>query len=125
MAKNQTHRAFASRPSYILSVGGELLDSESALGQLASEIRDVSAYATYVARNDSALGDELSRVGAAAPAEAGRQAGITMPGFLAYGRAGTSRKEKPAQYNAATAHRSWRERANAASGESSKHASRG
>ena len=106
-------------------MGGELLDSESVLGQLASEIRDVSAYATYVVRNDIALGDELSRVTATAPAEAGRQAGITMPGFLVSGRAGTSRKEKLVQYNVVTAYRSWQERMNAASGESSKYVSRG
>lgn len=87
MARNQTYRAFASHPSYVLSVGGELLDSESVLSQLASEVRDVSAYATYVVRNDIALGDELSRVTATAPAEVGRQAGVTMPGFLVSGRA--------------------------------------
>ena len=125
MAKNQTYRAFASRPSYVLSVGGELLDSESVLGQLASEIRDVSAYATYVVRNDIALGDELSRVTATAPSEAGRQAGITMPGFLVSGRAGTSRKEKLVQHNVVAAYRSWQERMNAASGETSRYVSRG
>ena len=125
MAKNQTYRAFASRPSYVLSVGGELLDSESVLGQLASEIRDVSAYATYVVRNDIALGDELSRVTATAPSEAGRQAGITMPGSLVSGRAGTSRKEKLVQHNVVAAYRSWQERMNAASGETSRYVSRG
>ena len=125
MAKNQTYRAFASRPSYVLSVGGELLDSESVLGQLASEIRDVSAYATYVVRNDIALGDELSRVTATAPSEAGRQAGITMPDFLVSGRAGTSRKEKLVQHNVVAAYRSWQERMNAASGETSRYVSRG
>ena len=125
MAKNQTYRAFASRPSYVLSVGGELLDSESVLGQLASEIRDVSAYATYVVRNDIALGDELSRTTVTFPAEAGRQAGITMPDFLASGRTGRSRKERLVQHNVVTAYRSYQERVKAANGESSKYVSRG
>lgn len=125
MAKNQTYRAFASRPSYVLSVGGELLDSGSVLGQLASEIRDVSAYATYVVRNDIALGDELSRTTVTFPAEAGRQAGITMPDFLASGRTGRSRKERLVQHNVVTAYRSYQERVKAANGESSKYVSRG
>ena len=125
MAKNQTYRAFASRPSYVLSVGGELLDSESVLGQLASEIRDVSAYATYVVRNDTALGAELARTTVTFPAEAGRQAGVTMPDFLASGRTGRSRKERLVQHNVVAAYRSWRERINAASGETSRYVSRG
>ena len=94
MAKNQTYKAFVARPSYILDMDGELLDSAYVLGRLASEVRDISAYATYVARNDSVLGDELARTTAASPADAGRQAGVTMPDFLASGRAGTSRKER-------------------------------
>lgn len=125
MAKNQTYKAFVARPSYILDMDGELLDSAYALGQLASEISDVSAYATYVVRNDIALGDELSRVTATAPAEAGRQAGITMPDFLASGRAGTSRKERLFRHRVVSECRSWQERINAANDESSKYVGRG
>ena len=61
MTKNQTYRAFVARPSYILSMGGELLEPDPVMGLLASEVRVVSAYATYVARNDVALGTELAR----------------------------------------------------------------
>ena len=125
MAKNQTFRAFVARPSYVLGVDGELLDSAPILGQLVSEIRDVSAYATYVVRNDTALGTELARTTATSPAEAGRQAGVTMPGFLVSGRSGTSRKEKLVQYNVVTAYRSWQERMKAANGETSRYVSRG
>ena len=125
MAKNQTFRAFVARPSYVLGVDGELLDSAPILGQLVSEIRDISAYATYVVRNDNSLGPELARTTATSPAEAGRQAGVTMPGFLVSGRSGTSRKEKLVQHNVVSAYRSWQERMNAASGESSKYVSRG
>ena len=125
MAKNQTYRAFVARPSYVLSVGGELLDSESILGQLASEVRDVSSYATYIVRNDTALGAELARTTVTFPAEAGRQAGVTMPGFLVSGRAGRSRKERLVQHNVVAAYRSWQERMSAASGETSRYVSRG
>ena len=125
MAKNQTYRAFVARPSYVLSVGGELLDSESILGQLASEVRDVSSYATYIVRNDTALGAELARTTVTFPAEAGRQAGVTMPDFLASGRAGRSRKERLVQHNVVAAYRSWQERMSAASGETSRYVSRG
>lgn len=62
MAKNQTYRAFVARPSHVLDLNGELLDSELVLVDLASEVRDISAYATYVVRNDENLGDELARV---------------------------------------------------------------
>lgn len=92
---------------------------------LASEVRDISAYATYTVRNDEALGDELARVTATAPAEAGRQAGVTMPDFLASGRTGRSRKEKLMQYNVVAAYRSWQERIKAVNGESSKYVSQG
>ena len=125
MAKNQTYRAFASRPSHVLNMDGELFDSGSILGHLASEVRDISSYATYVVRNDGALGDELARATAISPADAGRQAGIAMPDFLASGRTGRSRKEKLVQHNVVTAYRSWRERINAASGETSRYLSRG
>ena len=125
MAKNQTYRAFVARPTHILDLSGELLDSASVLAGLASEVRDISAYATYVVRNDEALGGELARVTASAPSEAGRQAGVTMPDFLATGRSGRSRKEKLVQHNVVTAYRSYHERVKAASGESSKYVSQG
>ena len=92
---------------------------------LASEVRDVSAYATYVVRNDDALADELARITAVQPAEAGRQAGVTMPDFLATGKSGRSRKEKLVQYNVVTAYRSYEEQVKAASGESFKYVSQG
>ena len=95
------------------------------MAELASEVRDISAYAIYTVRNDEALGDELARVTASAPAEAGRQAGITMPEFLASGRTGRSRKEKLFQYNVVASFRSYQERVNAANGESSKYVSQG
>ena len=125
MAKNQTYRSFIARPSHVLDLNGELLDSAPVSTSLASEIRDISAYATYVVRNDGALGDELARVAATAPAEAGRQAGVVMPDFLATGKSGMSRKEKLLQYNVVTAYRSYQERVKTASGESAKYASQG
>lgn len=125
MAKNRTYRAFVAHPSYVLDMDGELLESESVLGRLAAEVRDVSAYATYVVRNDVTLGTKLSQVTASAPAEAGRQAGVTMPDFLASGKSGKSRKEKLVQYNVVAAYRSWQERGKAANGESSKYVSQG
>lgn len=69
MAKNQTYRSFIARPSHVLDLNGELLDSAPVSTSLASEIRDISAYATFVVRNDVELGDELARVTATAPAE--------------------------------------------------------
>lgn len=125
MAKTQTYRAFVARPSHVLDLNGELLDSAPVLAGLASDVRDISAYATYTVRNDEALGDELARVTAMAPAEAGRQAGVTMPDFLASGRTGRSRKEKLMQYNVVAAYRSWQERIKAVNGESSKYVSQG
>ena len=125
MAKNQTYKAFVARPSYILSMGGELLDSESIMGRLASEVRDVSSYATYIVRNDTTLGAELARATAISPADAGRQAGVTMPDFLVSGKSGRSRKEKLVQHNVVAAYRSWQERMNAANGETSRYVSRG
>ena len=76
LAKSQTYRAFAARPSHVLGLDGELLDGARVLACLASEVRDVCGYATFVVRNDEALGDELARVTATAPAVAGRQAGV-------------------------------------------------
>ena len=125
MAKNQTYKAFIARPAHVLDLNGELLDSAPVLAALASEVRDISSYATYVVRNDGTLGDELALVTATAPAEAGRQAGVTMPDFLATGKSGRSRKEKLLQYNVVTACRSRQERVKAANGESSKYVSQG
>ena len=125
LAKNQTYRAFAARPSHVLDLNGELLDSARVLVSLASEVRDISAYATYVVRNGEALGDELARVAATQPTTAGRRAGVTMPDFLASGRTGRSRKEMLVQHRVVTEYRSWQERVNAANGESSKYVSRG
>ena len=124
MAKGQTYRAFVVRPSHILDLNGELLDSASDMSLLASEVCNLSAYATYTVRNDTKLKDELSQVTATAPAEAGRQAGVTIPDFLVYGR-GRSRKERLFRYNVVTSYRSWQERINAANGESSKYVSQG
>ena len=125
MAKKQTYRAFVARPSRVLDLSGELLDSAPVLASLVSEIRDISAYATYIVRNDEALGDELSRVTATAPADAGRRAGVNLPDFLAVGKSGRSRKERLLQYNVVTSHCSYQERVKAANGESSKYVSRG
>lgn len=125
MAKNQTYRAFVACPTHVLGLDGELLECARVLTWLASEVRDISSYATYVVRNDEALGGELARVAAVQPAVAGRQAGVTMPDFLVSGKSGRSRKEKLLQYNVVTTHRSWKERANAANGESSKYVSQG
>ena len=125
MAKSQTYRAFVARPSYVLDLNGEILDGAPVLVSLASEVRDVSAYATYMVRNDEALGDELARVTATAPAVAGRQAGVTMPDFLVTGKSGRSRKENLLRYNVVTSCRSWRERVRVANGDSSKYVSQG
>ena len=125
MARNQTYRAFVARPTHVLDLNGELLDSAPIMAELVSEIRGISAYATYVTRNDTQLGDELARITATAPAEAGRQAGITMSEFLASGRTGKSRKEKLVQYNVVTSYRSWQERIKAVNSESDKYISQG
>lgn len=125
MAKNRAYRAFVARPSHVLDLNGEVLDGARVLVGLASEVRDISAYATYVVRNDAALGDELSRVTAAQPATAGRRAGVTMPDFLVSGKSGRSRKEVLVQHRVVTEYRSWQERVNAAKGESSKYVSQG
>ena len=109
----------------IVSLGGELLNTASIMSRLASEIRDVSSYATYVVRNDTVLGEKLADIAASVPSEAGRQAGVTMPDFLATGRFGRSRKEKLVQHNVVAAYRSYQERVKAANGESSKYVSRG
>ena len=125
MAKNRTYRAFVARPSHVLDLNGELLDSAAVLAALASEVRDVSSYATFVVRNDDVLGDELARVAAAQPTTAGRRAGVTMPDFLVSGKSGRSRKEMLVQHRVVTEFRSWQERDKAANGESSKYVSQG
>lgn len=125
LAKNQTYRAFVARPSHVLDLNSEILDGAPVLASLASEVRDISGYATYVVRNDEALGGELSRVTAIQPATAGRQAGVAMPDFLATGKSGRSRKERLVQYNVVTAYRSYEERVKAANGESVKYVSQG
>ena len=125
MAKNRTYRAFAVRPTHILDLNGELLDAAIVMGRLASEICDISAHATYVVRNDARLGSELARITAPSPAEAGRQAGVTMPDFLYSGRTGRSRKERLVRHNVVTSYRSYQERVKVANGESSKYVSQG
>ena len=125
MAKNQTYRAFVARPSHVLDLNGELLDGTRVLVGLASEVLDISAYATFVVRNDVELGDELARVAATQPTTAGRRAGVTMPDFLVSGKSGRSRKEMLVQHRVVTEFRSWQERVNAANGESAKYVSRG
>ena len=125
MAKNQTYKAFVARPSHVLDLDGELLDSAAVLASLASEVRDISAYATYVVRNDEVLWDELRTVTATAPSEAGRQAGVVMPDFLVVGKSGRSRKEKLVQHNVVASYRSYQERVKAANGESSRYVSQG
>lgn len=124
MAKNQTYRAFVVRPTHVLGLDGELLDGARVLVSLASEVRDISSYATYVVRNDEVLGDELASVTAAQPTTAGRRAGVTMPDFLVSGKSGRSRKEFLVQHRVVTEFRSYRERVKAANGESAKYVSR-
>ena len=102
MAKNRTYRAFVARPSLVLGLDGELLDGARVLVSLASEVRDISSYATFVVRNDKVLGDELARITAAQPATAGRRAGVTMPDFLVSGKSGRSRKEMLVQHRVVT-----------------------
>ena len=125
MAKNKTYKAFLARPTYILDANGELLDNTPVLLSLASEVRDISSYSTYVVRNDVALWDELARATATSPAVAGRQAGVTMPDFLVTGKSGRSRKERLMQHNVVVSCRSWQERTKVANGESSKYVSQG
>ena len=125
MSRNQTYRAFVARPTHILDLNGELLDSAPIMSQLASEIRGISAYATYVTRNDTQLEAGLAQAGAVQPATAGRRAGVIMPEFLVVGKSGKSRKEWMVRYNVVTAFRSWQERIKAVNGESSKYVSQG
>ena len=125
LGKNRTYRACVARPSHVLGLDGELLDCACILSELASEVRDVSSYATYVVRNDEALGEELVHVTATQPTTAGRRAGVTMPDFLVSGKSGRSRKEMLVQHRVVTEFRSYQERVKAANGESSKYVSHG
>lgn len=125
LAKNQTYKAFITRPTHVLDLNGELLDSSPVLARLVSEVRDLSTYATFVVRNDTMLGDELSQVTDTQPAVAGRRAGVTMPVFLVTGKSGRSRKEFLVQHRVVAEYRSWQERIAAANGESSKYVSQG
>ena len=144
LAKNQTYKAFTARPTRVMDLNGVLLDSAPLMAELAAEVQGISAYATYVARNDTELEDGLARATAVQAATAGRQAGIVMPEFLAAdkkdengellkdehgepikSKTGKSRKEWLVRHNAVTAFRSWQERVKAVNGESSKHVSRG
>ena len=125
MAKNQTYRAFVARPTHVLDLNGELLDSTPIMSQLVSEVRGISSYATYIVRNDTQLETGLAKAGAIQPATAGRRAGITMPEFLVTGKSGKSRKEWLVRYNVVTAFRSWQERVKAVNGESDKYISQG
>ena len=125
LGKNKTYMAFTARPSHVLDLSGEVLDSASVLGRLVPEVRSISAYATFVVRNDMKLGVELSQVTATQPAVAGRRAGVTMPDFLVTGKSGRSRKEFLIQHNVVTSYRSWQERINADNGTSSKYVSQG
>ena len=136
MAKNQTYKAFTAHPSYVMDLKGVLLDSTSVMSQLASEIRNLSAYATYIVRNDVALGDELAKVTATQPAVAGQQAGIDLPDFLVPDKkdkegkpvkikTGRSRKERIFRHRVVTEYRAWQERVDAVNNTSSKYISRG
>ena len=144
MAKNQTYKAFTACPTHVMDLNGELLDSAPLMDELAAEVRGISAYATFIARNDTELEVGLARATAVQAATAGRQAGITMPEFLAAdkkdengepledehgkpikSKTGRSRKEWLVRHNAVTAFRSWQERVKAVNGESSKHVSQG
>lgn len=125
MAKNETYRAFTARPDFILDMNGEILDKDVILSELANEIEDISAYSTYLARNDTTLGQRLAKANSFSPAVAGRDAGITIPSFMVSGKAGTSRKEKLIQYNTVTSFKSWEERVKAHNGSTTKRVSQG
>ena len=110
------------------------------MSQLAAEVRGISAYATYVARNDTELGARLALAGTIQPAEAGRRAGVNIPvelvvkGKVYKNKAGKlveekvfgkSRKERLFRHRVVTVFRSWQERIDAVNGESSKYVSQG
>ena len=140
MAKNQTYKAFSVRPSYVMDLNGVLLDDATILSQLVTEISDLSAYATYVVRNDTELGTRLAQVGAVQPAVAGLRAGVNIPaelvvkGKLRKNKAGKlveekvsgkSRKERLFRHRVVTEYRAWEERLKATNDESDKYISQG
>ena len=125
MASNQTYKAFSVHPSCVMDLNGVLLDSAAILSQLVTEVQGISAYATYVARNDTELGTRLAQVSVPQPAVAGRRAGVNMPDFLATGRTGKSRKERLFRHRMVTEYRAWQERVDAVNGESAKYVSQG
>ena len=140
MGKNQTYKAFSARPTHVMDLNGVLLDAPSIMADLAAEVRGISAYATYVARNDTELGARLAQAGAVQPAEAGRRAGVDIPaelvvkGKLRKNKAGElveekvpgkSRKERLFRHRVVTEYRAWEERIKAANDESSKYISQG
>ena len=43
MAKNQTYKAFAVRPSCVLDLNGEVLDARAVMAELTAEVRGISA----------------------------------------------------------------------------------
>ena len=140
LGKSQTYKAFRARPSHVLDLNGELLDSASIMSQLAAEVRDISTYATYTVRNDAKLAADLAQVTVSQPAVAGRRAGVMIPpevvvkGKVYRNKAGKlveekvfgkSRKEWLFRHRVVTEYRSWQERIAAANGESSKYVSQG
>ena len=125
MASNQTYKAFSVHPSCVMDLNGVLLDSAAILSQLVTEVQGISAYATYVARNDTELGTRLAQVSVPQPTVAGRRAGVNMPDFLATGRTGKSRKERLFRHRVVTEYRAWQERVDAVNGESAKYVSQG
>ena len=125
MASNQTYKAFSVHPSCVMDLNGVLLDSAAILSQLVTEVQGISAYATYVARNDTELGTRLAQVSVPQPAVAGRRAGVNMPDFLATGRTGKSRKERLFRHRVVTEYRAWQERVDAVNSESAKYVSQG
>lgn len=133
MAKNQTYKAFTARLNHVLDLNGELLDNMSIMSEFASEVRGISACATFIVRNDIKLEAGLAQAGAVQPAVAGRRAGVTIPDVLitdAAGKplkdkAGRSRKEWLVRHSVVTSYRSWQERISAANGTSSKYVSQG
>lgn len=133
MAKNQTYKAFTARLNHVLDLNGELLDNMSIMSDFASEVRGISACATFIVRNDIKLEAGLAQAGAVQPAVAGRRAGVTIPDVLitdAAGKplkdkAGRSRKEWLVRHSVVTSYRSWQERISAANGTSSKYVSQG
>ena len=133
MAKNQTYKAFTARLNHVLDLNGELLDNMSIMSEFASEVRGISACATFIVRNDIKLEAGLAQAGTVQPAVAGRRAGVTIPDVLitdAAGKplkdkAGRSRKEWLVRHSVVTSYRSWQERISAANGTSSKYVSQG